>query len=125
MTEGDPASDKRWPRWVYGIGQEPDYRFTLANERTFLAWIRTATALIAGGLALFSLDLGIPMEMQRGIAVMTVCLGIACAIASWTRWASAERAMRQGRPLPASRFALIVTVVLVVLAIVIVTVMAL
>ena len=23
-------------------GKAPDYRFTLANERTFLAWIRTA-----------------------------------------------------------------------------------
>ncbi|MFB7860263.1 YidH family protein [Rhodococcus qingshengii] len=57
MTESDPASDKRWPRWVYSIGEEPDYRFTFANERTFLAWIRAATALIAGGVALFSLDL--------------------------------------------------------------------
>ena len=37
------------PRW-YEEGEEPDYRFTLANERTFLAWLRTALALIAGGV---------------------------------------------------------------------------
>lgn len=34
---------------------EPDYRFTLANERTFLAWIRTALALLAGGVAVIKL----------------------------------------------------------------------
>lgn len=27
-------------------GEEPDYRLTLANERTFLAWIRTALAIL-------------------------------------------------------------------------------
>jgi putative membrane protein len=37
----------RFPRWVYGAGDEPDARFSLANERTFLAWIRTSLALSA------------------------------------------------------------------------------
>ena len=38
----------RW--WVSADdGEEPDYRFTLANERTFLAWVRTALGLLAGG----------------------------------------------------------------------------
>ncbi len=27
------------------LGEAPDYRFSLANERTFLAWIRTASGL--------------------------------------------------------------------------------
>jgi uncharacterized membrane protein YidH (DUF202 family) len=31
-------------RWLYGEGSEPDYRFSLANERTLLAWVRTALA---------------------------------------------------------------------------------
>jgi putative membrane protein len=38
-------------------GQEPDYRFSLANERTFLAWIRTALAILASGVALDQLVL--------------------------------------------------------------------
>ncbi|WP_283215114.1 DUF202 domain-containing protein [Pseudofrankia sp. DC12] len=36
---------------VHTVGTDPDYRFSLANERTFLAWIRTALALLAGGIA--------------------------------------------------------------------------
>jgi len=36
-------------------GTEPDARFTFANERTFLAWNRTALALIAAGLAIVQL----------------------------------------------------------------------
>lgn len=45
-------------------GTEPDYRFTLANERTFLAWIRTALALIAGGVAVAQL---LPRFRCRGV----------------------------------------------------------
>ena len=37
-----------------GVGHEPDYRFTLANERTFLAYIRTALAFFAAGTAILS-----------------------------------------------------------------------
>ena len=33
------------------IGSDPDPRFTFANERTFLAWNRTALAFVAAGLA--------------------------------------------------------------------------
>jgi putative membrane protein len=34
-----------------GHEREPDYRFTLANERTFLAWQRTALGLLAAAVA--------------------------------------------------------------------------
>ena len=34
---------------------EPDVRFTLANERTFLAWNRTALALVVAGLGIVQL----------------------------------------------------------------------
>lgn len=44
------SADKRWPRSVFGVGDEPDARFTFANERTFLAWIRTSLALLAGAV---------------------------------------------------------------------------
>ena len=48
-------SHQRRPDSVYGIGEEPDPRFSMANERTSLAWMRTALALVAGGVALISL----------------------------------------------------------------------
>src|SRR6185312_1745313 len=38
--------DRHW----HELGEEPDYRFSLANERTFLAWIRTALALMAAAV---------------------------------------------------------------------------
>ncbi|WP_143342795.1 YidH family protein, partial [Crossiella equi] len=48
-------STGRWPERVYGVGEEPDPRFTLANERTFLAWIRTSLGLMAAGVAVEAL----------------------------------------------------------------------
>jgi putative membrane protein len=109
----------RWPSWVYGAGDEPDYRFSFANERTFLAWIRTALALIAGGVALDALDLSMSPGVQRGLAAALTVLGALCAGLSWTRWALAERAVRRNEPLPASSLSVLVAVAVVVVAIVI------
>jgi putative membrane protein len=97
----------RWPRWVYGEGTEPDVRFSFANERTFLAWIRTALALLAAGVALDAVPLTIPEALQTTLAAVFVLLGLGCAVASWVRWARAERAMRQRRPLPSSSFGVV------------------
>jgi putative membrane protein len=93
---------ERWPRWVYASGSEPDVRFSFANERTFLAWIRTALAMLAAGVALDTLDLAFSDGLQHALAILMVVLGLLCAGASWVRWARAERAMRRGEPLPAS-----------------------
>ena len=92
----------RWPSWVYAEGAEPDYRFSLANERTFLAWIRTALALVAGGVALDAFPVSASERLQTWLAALLVLLGMACAIASWFRWARAERAIRTHQPLPSS-----------------------
>ncbi|MEO7069755.1 MAG: DUF202 domain-containing protein [Nostocoides sp.] len=101
MTE-----QRRWPTWVYGTGEEPDYRFSFANERTFLSWIRTALALFAGGVALDALPLSIPHVVQVGLSLAFVVLGLTCALAAWWRWARAERAMRRAEALPASQLGL-------------------
>lgn len=93
---------RRWPGFVYDVGRDPDPRFTFANERTFLAWIRTSLALLAAGVALDAFDLAYPGWLQRSMAVLLIVLGLACALASWTRWARAERAMRRREPLPGS-----------------------
>jgi putative membrane protein len=90
------------PTWR-GEGNEPDYRFTLANERTFLAWIRTALALLAGGVLLhqFATELG----PRVAVTMLSVGLGLIAAVlsaVSYTRWRANEIAIRQGRPLPFS-----------------------
>jgi putative membrane protein len=110
----------RWPRWVYDSGEEADYRFSFANERTFLAWIRTALALIAGGVALDVIALSMPEVLQKALAALLVVLGLLCAVAAWVRWALAERAMRRGEPLPASRVTVVLAALVAAVAVAIV-----
>lgn len=118
----DLIHPRRRPRWVYDVGDEPDYRFSFANERTFLAWIRTAMALLGGGVALGAVDLSIPAAIQRGLAVLLVVVAMSCALVSWFRWALMERAMRQARPLPASPLSAVLSVVVLIAALVILVV---
>jgi putative membrane protein len=101
------VSQQRWPGWVFDQGEEPDYRFSLANERTFLAWVRTALALVAGGVAVAALDLDIPDPVQVVLAIELILLGGLCVVLAWVRWASAERAMRLSRPLPGARTSIV------------------
>lgn len=101
MTSEDP-SDGRWPRSVYGRGAEPDPRFTLANERTFLAWIRTSLALLAGAAAVHLLDLRLPALVAALAATGLALAGALCAVNAWVGWMRTERAMREDRPLPSN-----------------------
>jgi putative membrane protein len=80
-------------------GGTPDPRFTFANERTFLAWSRTAIALIAGGLAAGQILHG-SGRLVLASALMT--LGALLALGSYRRWRREERALRLGQPLPTS-----------------------
>jgi len=96
-------------RWVEGPGDEgqaPDPRFTLANERTFLAWIRTSLALVAGGIGLeaFVPRLAVP-GLRQVLSVCLVLLGTAVSATAWSRWVRTQRAMRLGAPLPVPRLA--------------------
>lgn len=104
----------RWPAWVYQTGDEPDYRFSFANERTFLAWIRTALALIAGGVAIDVIDLNFSAGVQKLLACVLLLLGITCALLAFLRWATAERAIRRGEPLPAVRMTVVVAALVAV-----------
>lgn len=89
-------------------GTDPDYRFTLANERTFLSWIRTALALAAGGLgATAILDDVVGQEL---LGVMLLALSVLTAGLSYRRWALSETAIRLGEPLPPSRLPLILSI---------------
>lgn len=95
------SGDRRFPRSVFGRGQEPDARFSLANERTFLAWIRTSLALLAGGVALEALDLPVQPQWRLAASLLLIALGIVAPVQAWSGWMRAERAMRERRPLPA------------------------
>lgn len=81
--------------------QEPDYRFTFANERTFLAWQRTALGLLAAAVALVQLvpELTVP-GARRGLGVGLAVLAILTSGMGLLRWHQADRAMRRGDPLP-------------------------
>lgn len=105
---------RRWPGWVYDEGAEPDYRFSFANERTFLAWIRTALALVAAGVALDVVDLSVSPLAQEVAAVALVLVGLATAAVSWVRWALSERAMRRAQPLPSFGAGVLFALLLVV-----------
>ncbi|GLY03658.1 MULTISPECIES: DUF202 domain-containing protein [Actinoplanes] len=93
-------------------GRTPDYRFSLANERTFLAWIRTGLALIAGGLACAQFLPPLPVAYLREIiAILLLVLGGLVALRAVDHWARTERAMRLGTALPRSRFPAVLAIV--------------
>jgi putative membrane protein len=94
-----PVESRRFPRWVFGEGDEPDPRFTLANERTFLAWIRTSLALLACGIALEAVALPVQPGLRFAASVVLIVLGLLTPVQAWFTWSRDERAMRQGRPL--------------------------
>ncbi len=85
-------------------GKNPDYRFSLANERTFLAWIRTALAFLAGSIAIDQLtpDFASP-AIRVMLAILLAIGGAALALVALRRWADNENAMRQDAPLPYTR----------------------
>jgi putative membrane protein len=85
-------------------GTEPDPRFTFANERTFLAWSRTALALVVAGLGIVELlppFPGVPVGRHL-LGVPLIVLGAVTAVAAYAEWVRSQRALRRGDPLPRS-----------------------
>jgi putative membrane protein len=81
-------------------GREPDYRFTLANERTFLAWMRTCLSLLAAGVALdqFAPDLGSP-AFRDATGIVLALLSAGTALGGLSRWVSTQKAIARGESL--------------------------
>ena len=103
--------------------QEPDYRFTLANERTFLAWIRTALALIAGGVALVQLVPAFAIAGGRHwLGMLLAAAGGVLAVLAVRRWQQVQSAMRRDADLPQSRMPLLLAGTILAVALLIVVV---
>jgi putative membrane protein len=106
--------------------EEPDVRFTYANERTFLAWNRTALALIATGVAATQLLPKLQVEWgRRLLGLPLIALGAVVAAESLRQWRANQRAMRRGDPLPRSWMPLVLTIGIVAIGAIAVAIAAL
>lgn len=118
-TNDGPAPDDD-PEHTGGpdVEREPDYRFTLANERTFLAWLRTSLALMAGGVAVAALvpEFGFTGARQA-LGVALAALGVGVATGSMARWHRVQQAMGRDEELPPTRMPLLLGSALVVLGV--------
>ena len=101
------------------VGDEPDPRFSFANERTFLAWNRTALALIAAGAAAAAFLRSDLTGAKLIVALPLIALGGLVAVASYRRWQRNERAMRLGEPLEYGSLPRMLTVAIGAMALVI------
>ena len=115
-----------WRTRPHQVGSPSDPRFSFANERTFLAWNRTALALIAGGLAAAQLLRFGLSETRLLIGLPLIALGAILALAAIRRWRASEIAMRLRAPLPKARLAPVLlgagTGVIAILSLVVLTV---
>jgi putative membrane protein len=101
-------------------GTEPDPRYTFANERTFLAWSRTALALIVAGLGIIQLlppFPGVPWGRHL-LGVPLIVFGAVVAVSAYVEWVKSQWAMRHGKPLPRSVMPKILTAVVFVMAVI-------
>jgi putative membrane protein len=104
---------------------ELDYRFTLANERTFLAWQRTSLGLLAAAVAIvqFVPELGVPGARHVIGAALTILAMLCAGLGLW-RWRVVERAMRRGIPLPPAHAPVYLALGLVAIGVLVLVVVA-
>ena len=101
-------------------GTEPDPRYTFANERTFLAWSRTALALVVAGLGVVQLlppFPGVPWG-RHVLGVPLIVFGAVVAVTAYREWTTSQRAMRRDQPLPRSIMPIVMTVIIAAMAVV-------
>ena len=117
-SDGEPGAPG--PAAEPGNEEEPDARFTLANERTFLAWNRTALALVVAGLGIVQLlppFPGVPWG-RHALGVPLIVLGAVVSITAYAEWRQNQRALRRAQPLPRSVMPRLLTVVITVIAVI-------
>jgi putative membrane protein len=102
------------PSW-WQVGEEPDYRYSLANERTFLAWVRTALGMLAGAIAVAQLATAVPQALRLTIALSLALLATGVSAASFWQWRERQRRMRLGLPLGRTPILPVLTVSLIAL----------
>ena len=114
------ATPKRSRWWVAADdGDEPDYRFTLANERTFLAWVRTALGLLAGGVAVRQfVDPFDIANATTALALLAVGCSLVLVAGGYLRWVAVQQAIRRGDELPAAKLVPLVAIALGSIAVV-------
>jgi putative membrane protein len=103
-----------------GKETEPDARFTFANERTFLAYSRTALALVVAGLGIVQLlppFPGVPWG-RHVIGIPLIALGAVVASAGYVEWTRNQRALRRGEPVPKTALPAILTITITCVAVV-------
>jgi inner membrane protein YidH len=101
-------------------GTEPDPRFTFANERTFLAWSRTALALVVAGLGIVQLLPPFPRVPigRHLLGLPLIALGAVLAVTAYAEWVLSQRALRRGKPLPQSGLPWILAATITVVAVI-------
>lgn len=100
VTDPENRSRSRRPHWVYDVGQEPEARDSLANERTFLAWLRTSLALVAGAVAVSSPALEFSVTARLLLSLGLVVVAAVALGVGWHRWTRTEVALRTNATLP-------------------------
>jgi putative membrane protein len=101
-------------------GTEPDPRFTFANERTFLAWSRTALALVVAGLGIVQLLPPFPGvgAGRQLLGLPLIALGAVLAVTAYAEWVHSQGALRRGEPLPRSVLPWILAATITVIAVI-------
>jgi putative membrane protein len=94
--------------------EEPvDYRFLLANERTFLAYVRTGLALQIAGFGVLEFLTQAETALRVVLGLVLVALGSYVGLAGYLRWRSNERSIRRGAEMHATRSTPVIAVAVV------------
>jgi putative membrane protein len=97
--------------------RDVDPRLRYANERTFLAWIRTSLALMTAGLAITQLLPAFRVPgARRMIGLPLIALGVWACAAAYRQWQVNERTMEEGESVGQSRLPFYVAAAVAVIA---------
>lgn len=116
---------QRWPPSVFATGSDPDPRFSLANQRTLLAWVRTALAFVLASAVVDTAPVDIPPILRLIATLVLSAAGTSAALLGWRSWRRSERALRRGEPLPSPGAAGAVLAIAVAATAIVVVVVAL